>query len=254
MDVGQEDWLLRYDDPVDGMHDEISLRADANVSSVELLRGPLQPLYIVKFNTGARAPADEELATRVRARRTRHYRQPTDTEAALIDELRGRYPAGELDLESGSVLRGLISNTAVIINQLQSASVEQAREQIIGRLDVGDVDGVPNDALNTLAEQAMAAQNQGRQDLIREYIDFDSAEGRTNLARTMIAPMRDRLLRERHARLMPIQQIPPGALPVYDRGTNVGKQWATTPANPEATVEVRGRTRWERLLDDSFLD
>jgi hypothetical protein len=128
---------------------------------------------------------------------------------------------GELDVSPGSILRDLISSTAVVINQLQSQSVEQAREQIRQRLPAG-VEGVPEYALTAMAEEAVQAQEQSRDAIIRDYLN-------SGLNHNSVA----------------------------DLVSHVGKQWVTTPADPKAKVEQsvgKVRTRWERLLDDSFLD
>jgi hypothetical protein len=293
MDVGQEDWLIRYSGMElgsDAMRQELrDLNLDANVCGVvpEVRMDPGSPtLWTVKFNTGARAPADEELARRVSARRTRHLREEamSATETALVEILQERYT--DMDLSPGSVLRALISSTAIVINQLQSHSVEQARNQIVDQLTTNGLDGVPGRALDAMAQQAMEAQQGSREAIIREYISTN--QGRQRLAAAMAQPIRDRVGWAARAAI-PVQQLPEGALPIYDRDpevgrmvavhadhddsaqliadalpsalpsedlvANAGKHWVGSPANPDATVEVVAapvRTRWQRLLDDDL--
>jgi len=274
MDLGQEDWLIRYSsitDRIDHMYRDVRLlRGDTNVSGVDPVRtyDDTRFLWVVRFNTGARAPADEELAGRVAARRTWHLREDplTATETSLVNLLRERYT--DMDLSPGSVLRGLISNTAAVINQLQSQSIDQARNQIVDGLTRDGFIGVPGQAVDAMAAQAMEAQQRSREALIRDFLDTPG--GRARLAASMVQPIRDSIHYTQLAReSFPIQQLPPGALPLYDRDpgvaqmvadplgvpsdslvSNVGKHWCT-PANPEATVVGKVvRTRWQRLLDD----
>ena len=288
LDVGQEDWLIQYTEMElgsDAMRQELrELNEDANVCGVvpqpttpsrtTRLGPPSPPLWAVQFNTGAREPAYQQLAERVRARRTRHLREDpvSATEEALIDLWREQHT--ELDLSPGSVLRSLVIHTAAVINQLQSQNLEQARQQITDRLTTDGFVGVAGTTVDAMAQHALEAQAQSREALVREAIN--SEEGRVRLARAMIQPIRDRLAFEREVRHQtPVAQLGGSYLPDSVRlpdpevsqqiadmlGTvvpsaslisNVGKQWVTS-ANPDVEVNVEQRvvrTRWQRLLDE----
>lgn len=261
MDVGQEDWLIRYSDEELGseamLRELQNLQRDSNVCGViPVPRDGSSNLWIIQFNTGARAPADEELARRVSARRTRHLRESpmTATETTLVEMLLERYTADEMDLQPGSVLRGLISNTAAVINQLQSRTVEEAREQIVEGLVTEGLDGVPAAALEAMARQALEAQNQSRAAIIREHLNSDREQTLRGLAGTMLS------YTDIARSLVPVEPLPQGAMPIYDRDP---PEVAAMVAGHVASVEperVRGkvsvlppvRTRWQRLLEDDL--
>ena len=147
MDVGQEDWLLRFpsssltnvDQRINLRAQIETLRADPNVRQVHRVapRG-VDVLYVMQLVQLARQPHDEELIRWAEDHRTYRYdqREPTPLVERLIAGFRDAQQQEngvEMDFRPGSNLRLIVETVAMVIES-GLTSLERTGEDVFTHL------------------------------------------------------------------------------------------------------------------------
>lgn len=147
------------------------------------------------------------------------------TVRSLIADLRLRFGTigEELDLRQGSVLRSLVEASASALGDLRTFTSDRATELVINELHAQlgpEVNLSPGSNARRMVDEVIESAVAERQNMMSSIIGsyIATQEGRSRLAQAMVAPLtRQRNMARLAREVFPIQQLPDGAVPIYDR-------------------------------------
>lgn len=235
MDVGQEDWLLRFprhsltdlDQRINLRAQIAALREDPNVRQVERFRPSAEDTYyVVSFVRLARAPHNEELAHEIEVHRTHRYDQRELSSLvqrliARLQEAQQQEGGPELDFRPGSGGRTIVEVVARVIES-GLTSLERTREDIYQHL-TAQLGQPPGDNLVSLVERVVESAYEENRPRTTQEIREAVIRAFPQLARrtfdptamgSMINPLRQRLdYQSMGRRVFVVDQLPEGAIP-----------------------------------------